>query len=129
MKTRRVVRSVINGVMTLTLVLSAVTIAFYLTTYWYGRDGRFPSPLVAQLVNTALGLTLMVVAIVTVGLLSRSRRKGPFAPIIQALQRISKGDFSTRLDDQHRVHGAVGELAKTVNEMALKLDQMEKMRQ
>jgi signal transduction histidine kinase len=59
----------------------------------------------------------------------RSRRGGPFATIIDALERIAKGDFSTRVDDRHKGLGAVSELVQTVNNMALQLDQMEKMRQ
>ncbi len=56
---------------------------------------------------------------------------GMFRPINDAIVRIAKGDFSVRvlLDGDFREHDIVGKLAKSVNTMAIELDQMETMRQ
>jgi signal transduction histidine kinase len=127
---RKIVWGGVRGlVLTVACITIGLTVAFYLTAWLYDRVGWRPSPLVVQVVNTLLGLCLMVLAMVISALLFRSRRRGPFATIIDALERIAKGDFSTRLEDRHQGRGAVSELVQTVNNMALQLDQMEKMRQ
>src|SRR5882724_8693272 len=130
MKTPRIVQGGVRGAAAaLAFVTMGLTVAFYLTAWLYDRIGWRPFPLAVQLVNSVLGMCLTVLLGVIHALLFRSGRKGPFAPIIDALERIAKGDFSTRLDDRYQKHGAVSELVQTVNNMALQLDQMEKMRQ
>lgn len=129
MTVRRILGIAIHVASSLAFAAIAVTVAYFLTAFIYRRSGWQPPILAAQIINTLLGMFFMIMTVVISGLSSRSRRKGPFAPIIDALGRIATGDFSTRLDDSHRAHGVVGELAQSVNVMALKLDQMEKMRQ
>jgi signal transduction histidine kinase len=122
----RAVRHSVRAAASLAFLIASLTIAFYATGFVYQRTGR-PSALVVQMVNTLLGMIIAVLFAVIAGVLFRLRGRGPFAPIIDALERIAKGDFSTRLDHPNR--GAVGELVHTVNNMALKLNEMEKMRQ
>jgi two-component system, OmpR family, phosphate regulon sensor histidine kinase PhoR len=126
MKTPRAIRHSVRAAASLAFLVASLTIAFYTTAFVYQRTGR-PSALVVQIVNTLLGMLITVLFAVIAGVLFRSRRGAPFVPIIDALERIAKGDFSTRL--AHPSRGAVGELVQTVNNMALKLDEMEKMRQ
>ena len=128
MRMPRAIRHLVRTVASLAFLIAALTIAFYATAFVYQRTGR-PSALVVQIVNTVLGMLIAVLFAVIAGVLFRLRSRGPFAPIIDALERIAKGDFSTRLDNPHANRGAVGELVQTVNNMALKLDEMEKMRQ
>jgi two-component system phosphate regulon sensor histidine kinase PhoR len=45
------------------------------------------------------------------------------------MEKIAKGDFNVRLDKDFRENKLVGELAKSVNNMALELSQMERLRQ
>jgi signal transduction histidine kinase len=52
-----------------------------------------------------------------------------FGPIIEAMQKIAKGDFSVRLDNTFREHEPVSVLVKSMNDMALELNEMERMRQ
>ncbi len=129
MRTPRIAGGLRGAAATLAFVTVGPAAAFYLTGYLYGRIGWHPPFVMVQIVNTVLGLSMTVFVVVIATMMSRSRRRGPFATIIDALERIAKGDFSTRLDERHRAHGAVGELVQTVNNMALQLDQMEKMRQ
>jgi two-component system, OmpR family, phosphate regulon sensor histidine kinase PhoR len=128
-KAPRILRYTVRVIASVAFLAASLTVAFHVTSYLYLHLGWRPPFLVAQLVNTVLGLCLMVFVVVIFGVLSGSRRAGPFAPIIDALERIAKGDFSTRVDGRYPVRGAVGELTQTVNSLALKLDQMEKMRQ
>jgi two-component system phosphate regulon sensor histidine kinase PhoR len=134
LRTRRIVYGGVRGfAAALAFVTIGLTSAFYLTGWLFGRIGWHPNPLAIQIINTLLGMSLMVLVGVVYALISTSlfpsRRRGPFAPIIDALERIAKGDFSTRLNDRQDSHGPVRELVQTVNNMALQLDQMEKMRQ
>jgi signal transduction histidine kinase len=54
---------------------------------------------------------------------------GVFGPIFEAMTKIAKGDFTVRVDKTFEDKGIVGELAKSVNNMALELNQIEQMRQ
>jgi two-component system phosphate regulon sensor histidine kinase PhoR len=125
----RTLRHAVRIIASVAFLAVSLTVAYHVTAYLYLRLGWRPTLLVAQLVNTLLGLCLMVFAVVVTQVVFHPRRTGPFAPIIDALERIAKGDFSTRVDGRYPVRGAVGELTQTVNTLALKLDQMEKMRQ
>jgi len=109
------------------MLLLGVTVAFYVTDFVWQNYITKPSPLDTLLINTLLGVTLVVIVVITIGRAFRSKFKNPFASIIDTLQRIAKGDFTARLGVE--VHGPIGELVQTVNNMALELDEMEKMRQ
>lgn len=129
MRMRRAGGAAVHLLSSVAFAGAAVAVAFFLTEFLYDRIGWHPRALAAQIINSLLGVGFMILTIVATGLLFRARRRGPFAAIIDALQRIAQGDFSTRLEDNHRAHGAVGELVQSVNDMALKLDEMERMRQ
>lgn len=60
---------------------------------------------------------------------NKTQYMGIFGPVIQVMERISKGDFKVRLDDTIQENRPLGELVKSVNSMASDLDRMEKMRQ
>lgn len=122
-------QQVVRAAGTLAFAAAAWTAAFYLTAVVYDSIGRRPPAVVAQLINSLLGVFVMVVIVLAAGMLYRRPRGGPFGPIIDALQQIAKGDFSTRLDDTHPDAGPVGQLVQSVNNLALELDQMERMRQ
>lgn len=106
-------------------------LAFYITNFAYVRTGWQPNPLLALLINAFLGmiLTIALVALVGIAIHRRRRTKNPFSVITEALERIATGDFTTRLDENLRSHGVVGELVQSVNHMATRLDEMEKLRQ
>lgn len=126
------------------IVLAALaamfSVAFFLTALIYQRAGLHPSPYLAQLINSLLGVSLWMLAIFTLGRYLAGKGtatlRQTFGPIIDALDRIAKGDFSIRLDealfaaeDRRFRDNMVGELAKSVNHMAHELNQLENMRQ
>jgi two-component system, OmpR family, phosphate regulon sensor histidine kinase PhoR len=117
----------------LIFVTGMFTISFFLTAYLYTITNLNPPALVVQIVNALLGLVFAGLMIGSVAKVARSRGWIPemriFGPIIEALEKIAKGDFSIRLDNEFQDHQIASELANTVNKMALELDQMEKMRQ
>jgi two-component system, OmpR family, phosphate regulon sensor histidine kinase PhoR len=110
-----------------------VAVAFLLTEVLFGRIGFRPPALVLQLINTLLGLFLMAGIITILTRVSQqkliARQMGVFGPIIDAMARIAKGDFSVRLEDPPQDNPVVGALVKSVNTMALELNQLEDMRQ
>ena len=120
-------RHAFRALSSLAMLLLGVTVAFYVTDFVWQNYITKPSPLDTLLINTLLGVTLVVIVVITIGRAFRSKFKNPFASIIDTLQRIAKGDFTARLGVE--VHGPIGELVQTVNNMALELDEMEKMRQ
>jgi signal transduction histidine kinase len=117
----------------LLLVGSMIAVAFYLTGRLYPALGLSPSALAVQIVNTLLGLLFTALLLGIIGKIARSRGWIPemnmFTPIIEALERISRGDFSVRVTNEFHDNEMVGKLASSVNKMALELDQMESLRQ
>ena len=120
-------------VFVLVFVTGMFSASFYLTAALYRAYGLHFSPLIVQITSSLLGLILTGLIIGVIGKFARSMGWVPemnvFNPIIEALQKIAKGDFSIRLEDGYRDNQVVGELAQTFNQMAAELDQMENMRQ
>jgi two-component system, OmpR family, phosphate regulon sensor histidine kinase PhoR len=124
---------------TVLLILALTfTLAFFLTGWLYHLTGLTPSPLLAQLITSMGGLFLTALFISVVSRVFKSKfvagQMRAFGPIIDALRRIAKGDFSVRVDNVFDDHdqgrsGILGELVNSVNQMAVELDQMETMRQ
>jgi signal transduction histidine kinase len=120
-------------VFVLIFVSSMIALAFFITAYLYTITNLHPSMVIAQVINSLLGLFLTGMLVGAVGKVARSRGWIPemnvFRPIIEALEKIAQGDFSIRVENKFQDNQIVGELANTVNKMALELDQMENMRQ
>lgn len=114
-------------------VVSMITVAYFVTRYVYQITAWQPPLLVIQIINTLLGLVLTGSFVGAAGKIARSRGWVPemnlFAPILDALERIARGDFSVRLSGEFEDNQMVSQLASSVNKMALELDQMENMRQ
>jgi signal transduction histidine kinase len=109
------------------------TASFFLTDYLYKVTYLHPTLWQIQVINSLLGLVLTGLIAGAVGRFARKIGWIPemnvFKPIIEALEKIARGDFSVRLENEIGDHQMVGELARSVNKMALELDQMENMRQ
>jgi two-component system phosphate regulon sensor histidine kinase PhoR len=110
-----------------------VSAAYFVTVAVYAWIGYFPSGLLPQIINLLLGLLFGFVILFGIGRLAKAKQHslqmGVFGPIIDAMERIAKGDFSVRIEDSLHADGVVGTLAKSVNTMALELHKMEVMRQ
>ncbi len=120
-------------ILVLIFVISMIIVAYFLTGYVYKVIAWQPPLLLLQIINTLLGLVLTGSLIGAAGSIARSRGWVPemnvFAPIVEALERIARGDFSVRLTNEFEDNQMVSQLANSVNKMALELDQMENMRQ
>ncbi len=81
-----------------------------------------------QLLNSFLGLTLTGLLIGAFSRFFRRQQLNAFQPILQAMERIARGDFSIRLEDEQE-DGILSGLVRSVNRMAQNLGQVESMRQ
>ncbi len=135
MKMGQAVRVVATAAFLLLLLAGMVTGAFFLTALLYHTIGHAPPPFLVQVINALLGVCLSV--LLAVGLFAwinarpRAKRRwlGLFEPILRAMEQIAKGDYQVRLQYPTRANPVVSELANSVNQMALELNQMEQMRQ
>jgi two-component system, OmpR family, phosphate regulon sensor histidine kinase PhoR len=132
-RTKAVVRSICGGVAALAFLTSMVIAAFFVTAFVYERIGYNPPPALVQSANTLLGLFFAFLILFSISKLAKSKypdaEMGMFRPINDAIERIAKGDFSARVDERFRENDVVGKLAKSVNTMAMELNQIEAMRQ
>ncbi len=135
MKIRLAIRIVATGALLLMLLTGVLIGTFFLTAWLYHTIGHAPPPFLVQVINALLGLVLY--AVILVGFFSlinarpgaRRRQMGLFEPIFAAMEQIAKGDFQVRLNPPLRGNVFASELAKSVNQMALELNQMEHLRQ
>jgi len=134
-RTRRLTREqlgilgVILGVMLGATVI--FTIVYFITGAIFSSTSHPPSPLAIQIINTVIGFFLCFTTLAIIGRITgekqRASRMGIFIPIIEAMNKIAKGDFSVQIDESDE--SIIHELAKSVNTMATELNQMEQMRQ
>jgi signal transduction histidine kinase len=126
---------VVAAIVSLLLMLTGAWIGvFFITAWLYRILGFVPPAFLAQTINSLLGLLLVASSITLINVLgnagseARQRRLDAFAPIVEALEQIAKGDFHVRLNPPPKDIIA-RELASSVNQMAHELDQMEYLRQ
>lgn len=102
--------------------------AYYLTDLLFPLIHFYPSALVVQLINSFLGLILTGGMVRFFSSYFRKRQFNSFQPMIEAMERIAKGDFSIHLEDEDE-NGLFHNLNASINKMASELGQMESMRQ
>ncbi len=117
----------------LLLLVSMFTASYFLTYFFYRAANLHPSGWAIQIINSFLGLILTGLLASLVIRLAAARGWTPernvFLPIIDALEKIAQGDFSIRVTNEFEDNQIVGQLASSINKMAVELDQMENMRQ
>ena len=132
-KTNPRLLGIVWAICVLVFVTGMFAVSFVLTAYIYTTTNRHPPTVVVQIVNSLLGLLFTGLFIGGASRVARSKGWAPemnlFGPIIEAMQKIAKGDFTIRLDDHSHGNEIVSALAQSVNNMALELKQMEAMRQ
>lgn len=116
----------------ITLIFIYVTIVsvltYLLTDYAYHNIFHIELPaILVQLINAMLGF---IFCFFSMFLFSRifNPERNVYEPILEALNNISKGNFNVGLDEKQAEHGMLGELTKSVNNMASELNKMEIMR-
>jgi len=125
----RIARAVLSAAMVAAALAVCWTAAYYATSYVYSRLGARPAELVVQVVNSMLGFLLFVGVMAIISHLTLPRRMAMFHTIIDAMSRLSRGDFNVVLHLKTPADNQFGELVRSFNDMAAKLGAMEKMRQ
>jgi len=117
----------------LILVSGMFAASFFLTAYFFRIINLRLSVVLVQIINSLLGLLFTGMIVGNVLKIARGRgwlpERNVFSPIVEALEKIAKGDFSVRLDSADPDNQMVGVLANSINNMALELEQMENLRQ
>ncbi|MFT3894412.1 MAG: HAMP domain-containing sensor histidine kinase [Anaerolineales bacterium] len=117
----------------LIFISSMIALAFVLTRYLYRTIQWQPPLLLTQIINALLGLFFGGSLVGISSRFARARGWMPemnvFAPVLDALERIARGDFSVRLPNEYNDNPMVGKLSDSVNKMASELHQWESMRQ
>ncbi len=121
---------VVTGVGAVALLLTVLTaVSYYFTGFIFSRLAWQPPALAAQVLNTLLGFCLLGLLMFGVGRVFQHEQRRWFDPIVEAIDRIAQGDFSTRVDWHEGNDHPLGALARSVNNMAAELNQLEQMRQ
>ena len=135
MKAGQKIRAFAGLTAMLVFLSGIITVTHVLTSFIYQSTGITLPAALAQAIDSVLGLFLSFLIILGLtSLFARkrwARQRSLFEPIVEAMERISKGDFSVRLGndlDKHE-NEIFGELVNSVNNMAQELSQMERMRQ
>jgi two-component system, OmpR family, phosphate regulon sensor histidine kinase PhoR len=131
MTTKQKLWLVLVRVFFLLLLSGMIVVAFFLTALLSHLTGFHPPAFLAQVINSLLGLVLAGLLSLSVFLLPgiQRNRRGVFQPIIEALERIARGDFTVRLEHGMQGDALINQLANSVNQMTRELNQMEQMRQ
>lgn len=128
MKRKYRIHNALGIILALVFFTGCFAASFYLTSWVYTAIGYHPPVLIAQIINSILGL-LMALVIIKVALYFDERKSGIFDSIITAQKKIAEGDYNISLNKNTEELGPYSELVESVNHMAVELNRMEKMRQ
>lgn len=128
MKKKDMILNWLGVIFSLFLFTGCSVSAFYLTSYIYTKIGYSPPDLLAQIINSLLGLFVALI-ILKVAVMFDEHKSGIFDSIIVAQKKIASGDYNVDLNNNTEALGPYSELVDSVNYMALELNRMEKMRQ
>ncbi|CAG7643435.1 ATP-binding protein [Paenibacillus allorhizosphaerae] len=81
-----------------------------------------------QIVGNTIALLFMLSVIFTIGAINQPKRRQGLLIILDALRRISNGDFNVEIENK-QPDQAFGELITSINDMAAGLNRLEAMRQ
>jgi signal transduction histidine kinase len=125
----KILKFVSGVVLLLVIYAGCIAGAFFLTSHLFTVTIESLSPVFIQIINSLLGLFGVILLFGLFQMIHRAQIKQALAAITAALEKISRGDFTSRLDLGFHVNEGFEDLINNVNKMALELNQMEKMRQ
>lgn len=126
--TWKIVRETLQTLAIFALLAAAWTGATYITKAIYTKTGAPSSDYIADLIDLFLGVTIFFIGLYLVALLFRHKQIAMLNTITDAMRRISKGDFTVKVED-HKWHREFKEIVHSINDMAGELGRMETMRQ
>lgn len=103
--------------------------AFYLTSLVYARIGGQPPDLPRFLIDATFGLLIFAGGLAVLSRIAFPGHMAGFHALIDAMRRLSRGDFNVKLQVKAEEDGQFGRLVQSFNEMASQLKALEDMRQ
>jgi signal transduction histidine kinase len=91
--------------------------------------GKHPHPFAKQLINSVLGFFFFGVTMAIIGKLTAPKRLDGIKVILDGIRRIAKGDFAVQLPVVQSRPDPFSKIMRSINSMAVELNQMEQMRQ
>ena len=128
-KVWRILRRIASVILVILCLGVCWTAAYFITSYVFARIGGQPNDLVAQLVNSTLGFLIFGLIMAIISWITLPNRMAMFNSIIDAMRRLSRGDFNVSLNIKSPADNQFGQLVRSFNDMAAQLGAMEKMRQ
>jgi two-component system phosphate regulon sensor histidine kinase PhoR len=126
---RKNIRIASGIIFLLALYTGCVSVVFFLSSQVLIHTALALSLLFIQIMNSLLGLFLAVGLFCLLRFNHMGRTKQFFTKTRNTIEKIGAGDFNVRLQLGFNVHKDFEELVESVNNMALELSQLEKMRQ
>jgi two-component system phosphate regulon sensor histidine kinase PhoR len=105
------------------------TVAYFITEAVYARFAWQPQELARQIITSILGFFLFGISMSLISPFIRKREKLFWQDMMDAINRIAKGDFRVTLDGWNERNHPFTELVEGINDMAANLKAMEEMRQ
>ncbi|GFZ84904.1 two-component sensor histidine kinase [Paenibacillus marchantiophytorum] len=112
-----------------TLIVGYWLALFYGTSWLYDYLNMRPAEVVVQLINSIGGMFLWGVTMAIMGRFFRNKQMIFFQKMIAAIRSMSRGDFNVSVEEDLHDNGPFNELVESINNMAVELGQLEKMRQ
>ncbi|AIQ65949.1 membrane protein [Paenibacillus stellifer] len=123
-----VLKAVLGMAVIFTVLTGTWTAGYFIMHALYRHYGAPSSKYVSQLLTVLLGFLIVLLIGGVFSLIGRGRERAFYIPVLEAIRRIAKGDFSVVVENTER-YGQFGELVEGINEMASELSRMETMRQ
>lgn len=126
---RKSIRIAVGIIFLLVLYTGGVSVAFFLSSLLLTQANFNLFSLLVQIINSLLGLFLAGGFFCLLRFNHMGRIKQFFTKTRNVIKKIGAGDFSVRLQLGFNMHKEFEQLMEGVNNMALELGQLEKMRQ
>lgn len=125
---RRALRGLLGMLAGFSSLIISWTASYFILRVLFEKFGSLSSAYVSQLLGMLLGFLILFFIGGLISLITYGKQNKFYSPILNAVRRISKGDFTAQVEDVER-YGRMGELVEGINEMASELSRMETMRQ
>ncbi len=115
----------------LSVIVTFWSLAYFGTLFIHEKWNLSTSDFSRGLITLLVMLFLFILTSWIISSATSPQRRESFTGIIDAMRRISKGDFDVKLTNQfkNKGHHPFGEIVEGLNEMAVELSQIEQMRQ
>lgn len=121
-------KNIMKLISALILMIGYLYVSFYSTQQIYDAIGMQPPEFFKQVITTMFGLLLLSLTFFLVNHFGDISGKY-MNEIFEAIKKISRGDFDVKVINKFMDNKSLNELVENINNMALNLNNMEKIRQ